>query len=202
MAPKMEHARPPMAGVRAVIQAGGRGERLRPLTHSTPKPLLPVAGVPMVERLVRQFAGAGVRRFTVLTAWLGELVQAHLRDLTGLPRGVRVDYSSEEWGLGTTGGLAALAPCEETVVFAFGDLVTDLDVARLVEIHARSGAQVTLASHIETHRVRLGGIVAEGAAVVGYREKPEKESLICSGIAVFEPAVIDLVGRLPTPVGL
>jgi NDP-sugar pyrophosphorylase family protein len=156
----------------------------------------------MAERLVRQFAAAGVRRFTVLTAWLGEQVEAHFQGLTALPDGVTLDFPDEEWGLGTTGGLGALAPCSETVVFVFGDLVTDLDIRNLVAVHAVSGAHITLASHVETHRVRLGEIVADGAAVLGYREKPEKEFLICSGIAAFQPATVELIADLPRPVGL
>src|SRR4051794_31809295 len=100
MAPGIEGSDGRLQYVRVVLQAGGRGERLRPLTLETPKPLLPVAGVPMVERLVRQFAEAGVRRFTILTAWLGEQVQVYLRAITGLPDHVTLDFSSEEWGLG------------------------------------------------------------------------------------------------------
>ena len=195
-------APPQAAGVRVVIQAGGRGERLRPLTLMTPKPLLQIDGVPMVERLVRQLADAGLRHFTVLTAWLGEQVEDFLRGLPGLPHDVDISFSREEWGLGTIGGLSRLRPWDGTVVLMFGDLVTRLDFGRLLEVHARSGAGVTLASHVERHKVRLGEIVTEGEEVVGYREKPEKEFLICSGIAAFEPFAVDLLAELPMPLGL
>jgi NDP-sugar pyrophosphorylase family protein len=188
--------------VQVVIQAGGRGERLRPLTLETPKPLVPVAGMPMVERLIRQMCDAGLRQFIVLTSWLGDRVIEHLARLEDLPSDVKFEFQSEDWGLGTIGGCARLAPCRDPVVLAFGDLVTDMRFDQLLAVHQGGGAAITLASHTESYRLRLGEIVEQEGRVTAYREKPELHHLICSGIAVFEPGVVDLVPLLSPPVGL
>lgn len=184
-----------MRDLRAVLQAGGRGERLRPFTDSTPKPLLAVAGVPMVERLTRQLADAGIRSVTVITGWLGDRIEPHLRSLAGLPSNLELSFFRESEPLGTLGALGALPADDRCTLFLFADLVTDLDFGQLLREHIEGGADVTLASHVEEHRLRLGEILSDGESVTGYLEKPEKQYLICSGIAIIEPPVIDLVSN-------
>ena len=78
------------------------------------------------------------------------------------------------------------------VLFAFGDLITDLDFAELVYMHRKLGAQATLTSHYEAHQLTLRMLVCDGS-VTDYQEKPVKNFLICSGIAVFEPEVLNLI---------
>lgn len=190
------------ANPRAVIQAGGRGSRLRPLTDTTPKPLLPVGGQPMVERILRSVAAAGVRDITVVVGWKGERIVRHLEGLSDLPAGVRLKFIVEEEPLGTVGALALLPAAGGPVVLANGDLVTDLGFHRLLRVHAERGADLTIASHEEAHRLHLGELVVDARdRVVGYREKPEKRYTICSGIAVVEPQLLSLLepGR---PAGL
>lgn len=179
--------------VRAVLQAGGRGERLRPATDDTPKPLLAVAGVPMVERLLRQLLAAGVRDVTVITGWLGHKIEAHLRGLPDLPADLRMEFLVEQTPLGNAGALRLVAEGADAVLLTFGDLVTDLDYTRLLALHAERGADVTLTSHFESTRLRLGELQVSGDSVTGYLEKPEKKYLICSGIAVFAPRVLHLI---------
>jgi len=178
--------------VRAVIQAGGKGTRLGPATANIPKPLLKVGGVPLVERLFRQIAATGIRDITVITGWLGEQVEAHLGNLNDLPRDLDVKFLREPKVMGNIGALGLLrgpAPC----LFLFGDLLTNLDFARLLDLHRRTSAQATLTSHYEDHRLALGELSVDGDTVTDYQEKPLKRFLICSGIAVFEPEVLELV---------
>lgn len=185
---------------RAVLQAGGRGERMGALTEALPKPMLPVAGVPMVERLLRQLLAAGLRDVTVVTGHLGERCQEHLARLPDLPADLRLHFHAEGAARGNAGALAELAddrPC----LFLFADLVTDLDLGALLREHARGGASATLCSHYEAHRVRLGELLVEGERVVGYLEKPWKRFLICSGVAVLEPEVLRCADP-SRPVGL
>jgi len=157
-----------------------------------PKPLLPVAGVPMVERLLRQVLASGITTVTVITGWLGERVEAHLGSLDDLPPGARISFVRESSPLGTVGALTRVHAPAERVLFAFADLVTELDFGRLLDQHERSGADLTLASHPEMHRLSLGEILSDGHTVTGYLEKPEKEFTICSGIAVLEPRVVEV----------
>ncbi len=179
-----------MTSVHAVVQAGGRGERLRPLTDTTPKPLLPVAGVPMIERLIRQLGSCGVPTITVVTAWLGDLVEAHLRPLADIPE---LSFVREQTPLGTLGALGLVTPRADRTLFLFADLVTDLDFRQLLAVHDERSADLTLASHQEGHRLRLGEIESDGNRVTGYREKPEKLYTICSGIAMLESGLTRLV---------
>lgn len=184
-----------MAEVRVLLQAGGRGERLRPATDTTPKPLLDVDGVPMVERLLRQMLAAGLRDFTVVTGWLGHRIEEHFRglDFSNLDVQPRFYFVREDVPLGNAGAMSLVADGDGPVLLVFGDLVTDLDFGALLDLHRARGTAITLASHYESFRVRLGELLTEGDAVVGYKEKPLKHFLICSGIGVFEPAALQLI---------
>ncbi|HXS53778.1 MAG TPA: nucleotidyltransferase family protein [Usitatibacter sp.] len=118
---------------RALILAAGRGERLRPLTDRTPKPLLAAGGRPLIEWQVESLAGAGFRELVVNHAHLGEQIEAALGD--GSRFGVRIRYSPESPALETAGGVAralALLGAEPFVVVS-GDIHTGFDFATLVQ---------------------------------------------------------------------
>jgi len=188
--------------VHVVVQVGGKGMRLRPATEDVPKPMLPVAGVPMVERLVRALFRAGADRLTVVTGHRGKVVRRHLKGLSGLDRPAAIDFLDEPAPLGNAGALGLVRAERPRVLFLFGDLVTDLDFSELLARHARSGADVLLTSHYEAHRLQLGELLVEGERVVGYREKPEKRFLICSGIGVFRREVLGVIPTDGTPTGI
>jgi NDP-sugar pyrophosphorylase family protein len=187
-----------LSGFQVVLQAGGRGERLRN-GECLPKPLFPVNGVSMLDRLLVQFLDAGARAFTVITGFGAEQVEravlAH-----EFPPGATASFIREITPRGNAGSLA-LVRREMPCLFCFADLVTDIDFARLGAVHRERQAAVTLASHYESLQVRLGELIHEGDRVLAYREKPQHRVLIASGIAVFDPAVLELVpaGR---PAGL
>jgi mannose-1-phosphate guanylyltransferase len=185
----------------AVLQAGGRGTRMGPRTERVPKPLLVVAGMSMVERLLRQLTASGIRQVSVITGWLGDQISSHLESLEGLPSDLELRFVRETTPRGNIGSLAVAARDDRPILFSFADLVTDLSFERLMRRHREQGCDVTLTSHYESHRLRLGEITADGDRVVAYREKPEKRFLICSGIAVFEPSVLTLIDR-SRPVGI
>ncbi len=179
---------------RAVIQAGGRGLRLRPRTDTLPKPLIPVAGVPLVERMLRALAAGGMRRITVVVGHLGGQIERHLGALSDLPSDLRLDFHHETDPLGTIGALSALDSGQDPLLWVNGDLLTDIDFADFIRVHSEGGADLTLASHHETHRLRLGElVVADDGRVIDYREKPEKRYLICSGMLLMEPALRGLL---------
>jgi len=188
--------------VHVVVQAGGKGMRLRPATEEVPKPMLPVAGVPMVERLVRALVSAGADRLTVITGHRGGVVRRHLAGLRGLDRPAAIDFLEEPAPLGNAGALGLVRTERPRVLFLFGDLVTDLDFGELLTRHAQGGADVLLTSHYEAHRLQLGELLVEGERVVGYREKPEKRFLICSGIGVFRREVLGVIPTDGTPTGI
>ena len=94
--------------MRAMILAAGRGERMRPLTDKTPKPLIPVADKPLIEYHLEKIANFGIRSVVINTAWLGELIPKHLG--SGERWGVSIEYSSESQALETAGGIAQALP--------------------------------------------------------------------------------------------
>jgi NDP-sugar pyrophosphorylase family protein len=185
----------------AVLQAGGRGQRLRPLTDERPKPMIEVGGVPMIERMFRQVVAAGVRRFIIVSGWQSDQIRCHLRSLTGLPADLVIRFHEEETPLGNAGAILQLNDLGNTTLFAFTDLVTSLDFGDLLNRHAASDNAITLASHLERYRLGLGELVTSGDVVVAYREKPEKVFTICSGIAVFESSFLRQCALEP-PAGL
>lgn len=181
--------------LRGVLQAGGRGARLAPYTDTIPKPMVAVGGMPMIERLARQFALAGVRRIEIITGWLGEEIESHFARLDDLSETVEFRHHREDRPMGNFGGVAGLDLSSETILFSFADLVTDLDFAKLLAIHRRNGASVTLASHFEHYRVSLGEIVTEGSRVLAYNEKPMKSFSICSGVAAIDSEALSVLRR-------
>ncbi|UCJ18262.1 nucleotidyltransferase family protein [Pseudomonas sp. MM211] len=117
--------------MKAMILAAGKGERLRPLTLHTPKPLVRAAGVPLIEYHVRALARAGFTELVVNHAWLGQQIEDYLGD--GERYGVSIHYSPEGEPLETGGGIFKALPLlgDEPFVVVNGDIFTDYDFAKL-----------------------------------------------------------------------
>lgn len=114
--------------MKAMILAAGRGERMRPLTDHTPKPLLPVGGEALIVRHIRKLQAAGIREIVINHAWLGERIEAALGN--GQTYGVQIAYSPEaEGGLETAGGIATALPLlgDKPFLVVNGDIFTDFD---------------------------------------------------------------------------
>ena len=166
---------------------------MRELGDAKPKPLQSVGGMPLVERLLRGAVAAGLRDVSVITGWRGEDIRSHLLGLADLPGDLVLDFVEERTPRGNAGSLSRLPADDRPTILCFADLLTELDFAELVAVHRSQGADVTLTSHLESHRVRLGELLVEGERVVGYLEKPEKQIRICSGIGLFEAPVLALL---------
>jgi dTDP-glucose pyrophosphorylase len=176
----------------AVVMAGGRGTRLGPLTERTPKPMLPVAGRPILERIVLQLVSAGVRRIFLSVNYLRERIEEHFGDGHGL--GCRIEYLREERPLGT-GGALSLLPTTPTapLLVMNGDLVTQADLGAMLDFHGAGGQRVTIASHRYHHTVPFGCIERDGERVVGLHEKPTLVREVNAGIYALDPEVLSLV---------
>lgn len=134
------------AGVdQAVILVGGQGTRMRPLTDTLPKPMLPLMGVPFVERQVDHLARAGVTRIVFSCGYRPREIEEYFGN--GASRGLDVGYVVDPEPLGTAGAIANAAPLlSDTDVFVLnGDILTDLDLAALVAHHRALGAEATIA---------------------------------------------------------
>ncbi|MDQ2852503.1 MAG: NDP-sugar synthase [Actinomycetota bacterium] len=189
----------------AVILAGGRGTRLAPLTDRTPKPLLPVAGLPVVAHQLVMLAALDVSRVLLTTSYRAQ----QFRDVlgTGGAWGLELDYCREDAPLGTGGALAAavdrLAPANGDVLLVLnGDQLSAHDVAAQLNafaaVRSRLGAVGTLHAK-PVADARAYGLIEVGAAgrITAFREKPEElvGGIVNAGTYLLDPSCLDGVSR-------
>ena len=166
--------------MKAMILAAGRGERMRPLTDSLPKPLLPVAGEPLIVHHIRRLAAAGIRQLVINHAHLGGMIEAALGD--GSAWGVEIDYSPEEIALETGGGIFRALPLlgEDPFLVVNGDVWCDLDFSRL-QLPGGMLAHLVLVPNPPHHP--QGDFELHGQRV----SDGGTERLTFSGIGVYDP---------------
>src|SRR5690554_1899181 len=171
--------------MRAIILAAGKGERMRPLTAHTPKPLIPIAGVPLIEYHLSALAQAGFSEVVINHAWLGEKIEAHLGD--GAQFGLHIQYSREAQPLETGGGIFRALNLLGDAPFAVinGDIWTDYYFADLRK--PLSGlAHLVLRDNPE-HNLE-GDFALAGERVL---LPCEDSSLTYTGIAVLHPKLFE-----------
>ena len=181
--------------MKAVILVGGEGTRLRPLTYEIPKPLLPIANVPFLERQLAWLARHGVDEVILSMGYLPDAFRAHFTDSRFGP--MRLRYAVEPRPLGTAGGIRFAAEgIGERFVVCNGDVLTDLDLAAMVRFHIEVGAEATI------HLARVEDPSAFGVVptrddgeVIAFVEKPAPGAApthwINAGTYVLEPSVLD-----------
>lgn len=177
----------------AMIMVGGRGERLRPLTDTIPKPMLRVAGRPILERIVLHLVGFGIRRIFLSVNYKAEVIEIHFGD--GSAFGCNIEYLKEAVPLGTGGALSLLpAVPSDPLLVLNGDLLTQLDVGQMLAFHGSAGHKVTVGVHEYRHTVPFGVVELQGERIVAVREKPTQSWQVNAGIYILEP---DLLARIP-----
>ncbi len=182
--------------MRAVVLVGGFGTRLRPLTLSRPKPLLPVVHRPMLERSISGLAKAGVDEVVLALGFRPDTFERAFPD--GQVDGVRLRYAVEPEPLDTAGAVqfaASQAGVDERLLVLNGDVLTDLDVGRLIDHHERCGGQATIHLTEVDDPSRFGVVPIDAEnRVEAFVEKPPAESApsrwINAGTYVFEPEVL------------
>lgn len=181
----------------AVILAGGEGTRLRPLTLTRPKPLLPVLGVPCVEYVISSLAKAGVEQIFLACGYRSEDI---LRVLgKGERLGVDIEFAYEREPMGTAGAVKLLQDrLEGTFVVGSGDTLTDADLGALIDFHVRSGAEATMGLTEVEHPEQFGIVgVGPDGRIERFKEKPRTEEVfsrvINAGTYVLQKEVLDLV---------
>lgn len=173
----------PRKGRPALIMAGGQGMRLRPLTLSRPKPMLPVAGRPILEHVVERLVECGFDQLLVSTGYQSQLIEDHIQD--GRQYGATVRYLREERPMGTAGALKQLPEdVQGDLLVMNGDILTTVDFAALVESHAASGADMTVSVREMIEQVEYGVVRVEGEWLQAIDEKPRRSLLVNAGIYV------------------
>lgn len=185
--------------MRAVVLVGGFGTRLRPLTHSTPKQMLPIVHVPMIERVVRGLSRYGIDDAILSMGYRPDAFTEAYPD--GRCAGVALHYAVEPEPLDTAGAIrfaARDAGIDERFVVVNGDVLTDLDVDALVAFHDERGAEGTIALHRVDDPSAFGVVPTDDdGRVIAFVEKPKRSEaptdLINAGTYVLEPSVLDRI---------
>lgn len=178
--------------VTAVVLAGGRGQRLRPLTDKVPKPLLTVGRTTILERLLEQLRSAGIVEVHLAVNYKAEVFQERLG--TGESYGIDLRYLHERQELGTAGPLSLLDPVPTgPILVTMADQVTSLPFARLIDFHHQQGAAITVAAFLHEMPIPYGVLHLEGERVTGIEEKPTLRRRCNAGIFVIDPEVVALV---------
>jgi dTDP-glucose pyrophosphorylase/CBS domain-containing protein len=178
----------PLTGV---VMAGGRGERLRPLTADMPKPMLTVGDKPLLERIVEQMQQSGIGRVCVTTHYKPEKITSHFGD--GAEFGVTIDYVTEDQPLGTAGALRLLDRQSSTLLVVNGDILTRVDFRAMLDYHRESAGALTIGVRKHETTLPFGVVQCEGSQVTGIVEKPRSEVLINAGIYLVEPALLPMI---------
>lgn len=184
---------PPERENMMVIMAGGMGTRLRPHTENCPKPLLPVAGKPMLEHIIERAKLEGFSHFVLAIHYLGHMIEDYFGNGDNL--GVSIDYLREDAPLGTAGALGLLNPRPESpFVVTNGDVITDIHYGELLDFHVRHNAAATMAVRVHEWQHPFGVVQTQGVDIVGFEEKPVARTHINAGVYVLEPEALSVLG--------
>ncbi len=177
----------------AVLMAGGRGERLRPLTLDTPKPLLKVGGKPIIDYNIESLKRYGVNDIYVTVNYLKEQIIDHFSD----PKwGGSVHCIEEPCRLGTLGSVALIDTLsQDSVIVMNSDLLTNIDFERMWKHHVDSGAALTMATVPYTVSVPFAIIRTDGDKVIGLEEKPTFNHFANAGVYIIDRNVLGGIRR-------
>jgi NDP-mannose synthase len=175
--------------MKAIIMAGGLGERLRPLTHVIPKPLLPVGEKSVLEITIQKLKEHGFDEIILATSYKSDLFESYFGD--GSKFGVKIHYSREKEKLGTAGPLKLVQDkLTEPFLVINGDVLTDLNFTNLANFHKENNAELTLVTKEIELPLRYGVVNSENNQVKSLEEKPNIKSYINAGIYFISPSVI------------
>lgn len=188
--------------MKAFILCGGRGERLKPITDNIPKPMVPVAGKPIVEYQLDLLKKHGVDEAVLLVGWHGEAIEKYFGD--GKNLGMRIEYSYEDPNnrLGTAGPIkAAKDKIDGTFLVLNGDIISNTNISGIVDFHRSRKCLGTI--NMISMPSPFGIIDLDGDHITQFREKPVLPYKMNAGMYVIEPEVVDYmpdVGSIETDV--
>ena len=178
--------------MKAVIQAGGRGERLKPYTMVLPKPLMPVGDRPVLELLLKWLRRSGTRDVYITTGYLGHLIRLICGD--GRQWDLRISYTAESEPLGTMGALNLIKDeLNSTFLVLNGDVLTNLNLNAFCAFHRQHGGILSVAVARKKFCIDFGVIEIQGKKAVSFKEKPSIFYDVSMGIYCMNPEILDLI---------
>ncbi len=183
--------------MKAVIMAGGEGSRLRPLTSNQPKPMMPLANLPMMEHIIGLLKRHGFDDIVVTLAFMPNAIRTYFAD--GSDWGVRIVYATEEQPLGTAGSVRnAMDELDERFLVISGDVLTDIDLSKIVSFHESRQALATIGLVAVDNPLEFGIVITqEDGSIERFLEKPTWGQVfsdtINTGIFMLEPEIFDYI---------
>jgi mannose-1-phosphate guanylyltransferase len=180
--------------MKAVIQSGGKGTRLRPYTTVLPKPLMPVGTKPVIELLLTWLRRNGTSEAYITIGHLGHLIRSVCGD--GRQWDMHITYTEETEPLGTVGALSLLRDqLDTTFLMLNGDVLTDLNLNAFTAFHRQHGAPLTIATARRSVQIDFGILDDTGGRVTRFKEKPILTHIVSTGIYCVEPSILELIPR-------
>ena len=170
-----------------IIMAGGIGKRLRPFTKKIPKPLLPVNGKPIIERIISIAKNQGIKKITISINYLGQKIKNYLKD--GRRLSVQIDYINEEKPLGTAGSLFYMKKIKKPFIVSNADIISNVNYKEMINYHNKLKSFITIGAISNFEKNHYGNIVFRKNKVLRIEEKIEKKSFINAGIYILSPQI-------------
>jgi len=181
---------------RVILMVGGLGERLKPLTNETPKPMLNVGGKPILQTIVERFVSYGFTNITMCTGHKSNVVKDFFED--GAKFGAKVDYIFETKRMGTAGALSLLASkieVDDPFFVMNGDLLTNVNFENLLDFHLNNDAAATMCVKEYDYKVPYGVISLNDINITSIQEKPVHNFFVNAGIYILNPNCIELIPK-------
>jgi len=177
----------------AVIMAGGEGKRLRPLTKKTPKPMLKVDGIPLLERQIISLRDIGIKNIYLSVNYLSDIIKDYFRD--GKDFGINIFYVNEKSKMGTAGSLRLLPENKlaDNILVLNGDILTNFDFDSLLEFHIKNSSDITVTAINYQIEVPFGVIKNQGSDILKIVEKPSQNFLCNAGIYILSRSVLETI---------
>lgn len=177
-----------------VLMAGGLGTRLKPLTDSVPKPMIPIGQKPILETILENFIEYGFKEFFISVHYKGHVIRNYFGD--GSRWGVNIRYLSEDKKRGTAGALSLLPGKPSEPVFVMnGDLLTKINFSQLLSFHQEQKLSATMCVREYDFQVPYGVLTIDRCRIKSIDEKPTQKFFVNAGIYVLEPMSFEFIPK-------
>ncbi len=177
---------------KVVLMVGGLGSRLRPLTETTPKPMLHVGGRPILQTIVERFASHGFTDIIMCVNYKADIIKEYFGD--GSRFGVNIEYVLEKERMGTAGALSLLEKRPQEPFFVMnGDLLTNVNFENMLQYHLDNDAAASMCVREYDFQVPYGVVNIEDGKISSIEEKPVHRFFVSAGIYMLNPECLDLI---------
>ena len=178
----------------AVVMAGGKGKRLRPFTDSIPKPMIKVAGRPILERIILHLISNGICRIFISVNHLSKVIENHFGN--GSDYGAEIEYLRENEPLGSGGAISLLPEIPEHPILVMnGDIIAEANCGDMIDFHTRSDFYATMGVYSYFHQVPYGCVEIKESRLTSLEEKPVLEKMVNAGIYVLSPLAVTAIPK-------